>query len=259
MQNYKENTMKALILLLALSLNAMALDIGVVERVKSVTANYSIAITDDNIVANATSGNITLTLPNPALKAGKVISVMRSDSSANVVNVSGGYQVTETQPLVFVSTGTAFMLKSGNSKIRVKYNRGSAQTIPHATDTIFNYDTMVTDTSPATVTTGASWRFTSPKSTCYIITLMNAFANAGTNWDAGDEADAILYVNGTGLTRVANLYAQTTNNTWHAFNGSTHLCMKKNDYFDIRLFQSTGGSRDTNAYAGHNHIEIAEM
>ncbi len=53
----------------------MDINVGVIERVKSITTSYTALITDDNILANATSGNIIVSLPSAALKKGKILLV----------------------------------------------------------------------------------------------------------------------------------------------------------------------------------------
>lgn len=60
------------------------------------TANYTLTTADDTIYANATGGNITMTLPTPASAGGSGVTqsfrIKRIDSSANTVTVqvSGG-------------------------------------------------------------------------------------------------------------------------------------------------------------------------
>ena len=57
-------------------------------RVISITANYSPTIYDKLILANATSGAVTVTLPDPAEAGNAVIEVKKTDSSANTVTIS---------------------------------------------------------------------------------------------------------------------------------------------------------------------------
>jgi hypothetical protein len=59
--------------------------------VRSVTADTSYANTDLLIVADASGGNVTLTLP--ALVQGRMVIAKKIDASANSVTVSGGANI----------------------------------------------------------------------------------------------------------------------------------------------------------------------
>lgn len=57
------------------------------------TSDYTITATDGVIVADATTGNILITLPAAAGLQGKVYTVKRIDSSANTVTVQGAQTI----------------------------------------------------------------------------------------------------------------------------------------------------------------------
>lgn len=67
---------------------------GGASRVSSVkTANYTILITDQIILANPTSGDITLTLPTASTATGKTFTVKRTHATANALKVSSAQNI----------------------------------------------------------------------------------------------------------------------------------------------------------------------
>ena len=85
----------------------MPISIGTVERLKTISSNYIALITDDSILADATSGNIVVTLPSAASKTGKVIKIIKTDSSVNTVTVSGIILPIINSKVHFVSNGAS--------------------------------------------------------------------------------------------------------------------------------------------------------
>lgn len=66
---------------------------GATYHTRTVTANYTVTTNDDVILADATAGQITLTLPAPA--TGKIYYLKKIDGSANLVVVqpTAGVQI----------------------------------------------------------------------------------------------------------------------------------------------------------------------
>ena len=58
---------------------------GVVSK----TANYTLTSADSYILADATSGSITITLPAVSGISGRIYTIKRTDSSANTVTIDG--------------------------------------------------------------------------------------------------------------------------------------------------------------------------
>lgn len=78
------------ILLTCFGLTALAdINLGVTEKVKTVTTSYNALVSDDNIMVDAGGGNVTVGLPSASLKRGKVIKVFKTDSGYNAVIVNG--------------------------------------------------------------------------------------------------------------------------------------------------------------------------
>lgn len=59
-----------------------------VVSIATKTSNYSLSTSDMTILADATSGNVTLTLPSASSTSGQVFYIKRIDSSANTVTIS---------------------------------------------------------------------------------------------------------------------------------------------------------------------------
>jgi hypothetical protein len=55
---------------------------------RSVSSNYNIASTDEAIVANATTGAITITMPNAPASVGGKFTIIKGDASGNTVTVT---------------------------------------------------------------------------------------------------------------------------------------------------------------------------
>jgi len=64
-------------------------DTGNVDRVVSVTTSYTVTALDDNVLASATGGDITLTLPPATGLKGKTFWLKRTDTASTTVVVVG--------------------------------------------------------------------------------------------------------------------------------------------------------------------------
>ena len=54
----------------------------------TVTANYNVLITDCRVLCDASSGNITITLPDPSLSKGASYNIGKIDSSSNKITIN---------------------------------------------------------------------------------------------------------------------------------------------------------------------------
>ena len=57
------------------------------RNLTTILADYSISVNDSKVLVDATTGNITITLPNPALSKGASYSIGKIDSTSNKVTV----------------------------------------------------------------------------------------------------------------------------------------------------------------------------
>ena len=101
---------------------AAEIDGRITETVQPFTADASVTISNGTILtADATSGNVTLTLPAAAGNSGVIVKLKRIDSSANVVivnvassgTIDGAADITLESPFSAVSllcNGTAWFV-----------------------------------------------------------------------------------------------------------------------------------------------------
>lgn len=60
-----------------------------VSQITQVTSNYTVADNDEIIEVNATGGAVTISLPAANLSVGRRLTIVKTDSSSNVVTVDG--------------------------------------------------------------------------------------------------------------------------------------------------------------------------
>ena len=126
------------------------------------------------------------------------------------------------------------------------YSTASSQSIPNATDTIINFDTLEYDSTGGCVTTGASWKFTPKKPGFYKIDTNIVIAAA-----AFSSFRVWLYKNGSQSKRVS--YGAVDRG-----NASFNVYLTVGDYIDIRLFANASGTT-LSANALDNWISIVRM
>jgi Major tropism determinant N-terminal domain len=61
---------------------------GFGKAVVAKTSNYTATSTDDTILVNATSGNVTITLPTSGISTGKIYTIKKTDSSSHTVTLA---------------------------------------------------------------------------------------------------------------------------------------------------------------------------
>jgi hypothetical protein len=141
-------------------------------------------------------------------------------------------------------------------RIYAAYNSASSQTVASGTPTIFNYGTKVQDTHNA-VTTGASWKFTAPKTGLYLVNQFNIVDSE--TFAAGKTFSSRLYKNGSQVAFIGrHLVAETVTENFHTY-GTVFVDLVAGDYIDVRLYHDTGSDKTTEASALVNHIEILLM
>lgn len=74
-------------ILLSNFISAINSQLNSVLRVTTVTANYLANLSNDVILADVSSGGVTITLPDATTAEGKIIQVKKSDNSTNDVTV----------------------------------------------------------------------------------------------------------------------------------------------------------------------------
>lgn len=62
---------------------------GLLEVVKTITADLTISVLDDYVYCDASSGAITVTLPPASANSGRTLRIKKIDSSAKTVTIDG--------------------------------------------------------------------------------------------------------------------------------------------------------------------------
>lgn len=87
-----------------------ALKADIFSAISTKTTDYTTLVTDETILVDATSGNITITLLNPVSNSGKKFTVKKIDSSVNTVTVSNSAGIDGTTTKVYSTqySGSSF-------------------------------------------------------------------------------------------------------------------------------------------------------
>jgi hypothetical protein len=88
---------------------------GIGTTIRAVTANDSVNSDDHTIECNATSGNITITLPPIANSLGRELTVKKTDSSAHTVSVSGDANIDNAASYLISLQGQTLSLQGGET------------------------------------------------------------------------------------------------------------------------------------------------
>lgn len=130
----------------------------------------------------------------------------------------------------------------------------TAQALANGSTTLpINYSTVVADTDGA-VTTGAGWKFTTPKGGLYAISAAASVATGG----AAGEAIILLRKNGVEILRGPRCSATASSNVINLVMSAV-LDLATGDVLDVGVYQSTGGARALEAAATSNWITISAL
>lgn len=165
------------------------------------------------------------------------------------------YDETEEKwlPVTPASGGASGELTS----IGARYTTDAGQSIPDASFTIVNFEDKDYDTDDA-VTVGASWKFTAPVSGYYHFDFVLLLTNSS-NWQTGEFWLGILFINGTESSQEYRGQMTANATLYQSLRGSDTIYLAKDDYFDIRIYQASGGAISLLNSAQHNHISIHKL
>lgn len=146
-------------------------------------------------------------------------------------------------------------------KIRVRYTTNAGQNIPNSTPTIVDFGTKTYDDGHTsdTVTTGAAWKFTAPRTGIYNINVHVVFQLIG-GWDDGEDIAIDIFKNGTRYSGIdyKELGAGATA-IFQNIAGSADVELAAGDYIDIRATQVRGGGTTLQPDAEYNWVAIHEV
>lgn len=138
---------------------------------------------------------------------------------------------------------------AASEKIAARYTTTAGQSIATSTVTIVDYGTKTLDTHGA-VTTGASWKFTSPRSDYYRV-------SANTTFNSAWAGQIIMYVYKNGALYSQN--SQTSNTTVSPGTVTDLVQLNAGDYIDVRVWHAQGGAQVLWTSAATNNVAIESM
>jgi hypothetical protein len=143
------------------------------------------------------------------------------------------------------------------SAVNVRYTTNAGQSIPNGGGgDIVNFEDVGFDKF-GTVTTGASWKFTAPKTGVYKVNASVLFDTSAT-WAINETAQMQLNKNGS-VIAISLFTSEASAAMYVPLTINTSVSLVKGDYIDIRLVQSSGGALPLLNSANYNYIDIQEQ
>ena len=128
--------------------------------------------------------------------------------------------------------------------------------LPNSTDTIVNFDVVTIDQNGA-ITTGASWRFTAPRSGRYSViasVLMNSAA-----WVVNERARLLLFKNDSFVKTLEHVAAHANGTFFMTAGGDLEIDLDAGDFIDVRFNQNTGLAQSTDGNPDNTHVQIRRL
>jgi hypothetical protein len=192
--------------------------------------------------------------------ASGIVAVSTTPSSPVTFVNTDGIQLEFTVPITGWSSNAVISSDFGGRVIASKYRTNSANTVATTTTTIIDFEDVIFDKT-ASVTTGASWKFTAPETGIYFVNVTMGVV-AGPTWVASNELVIYLYKNGAFASAIGGYGAEaavSTNFVYAA--GSDAIELSAGDYIDIRIWQNSGDSVSlyTGSSGAYNNVSIHKI
>lgn len=236
-----------------------------VLNVVSKTANYTTLTTDDVILVNSSGGAFTITLYTAVGNTGKVIRLIKTNST-NKVTVDGNASETigttltvdlflQDDDIVLVSDGANWQYVSKKfTPFSLKYRNVAGTSITNTLVPV-PYTTLVYDNTQSAWVTNI---FTAPRLGKYRVTIAGRFASG--SFTAGSSANTRFRKNGTLSDFISVVEKQTSFTAPFSFGtGSTTVDLAAGDTLDIQIVSNEGTSRTLDTTPGINYIIIEEI
>ena len=136
-----------------------------------------------------------------------------------------------------------------------RYLHTTGASIPNATTTLIDFDTVIGAYSNPNVTTGASWKYTAPRRGFYLV--QTALTVVFNNNDSGT-CYISIFRNGTENRRMTRQSGHVLREETQ-YMASATVFLAKGDYVDIRIYQTTGGARSLETGTIQNYVEIIQV
>lgn len=239
------------------------------------TGTYTILNTDDLILADASGGSFTLTLPDCATNSGKVFWVYASVApGANVVTLSkaGSDTIAGMTTVKLGTFGDIIQIASGGGTVWEILNYGISNCLQYESNTARSISDNAATTGQFLMEDKIYDPLGQYNATNAIVTIqvpgtyrfggsVELASNAG--WDRNEYLQLRLYKNTGGgaaqARNVATLYAQATNTLQMATSGFGDIKCAAGDTLEVRVFQNSGGSINTSADPLSNWISLVRV
>jgi hypothetical protein len=217
--------------------NGKAIDSSIASSVKmlgSMGTSYATSI-DLNVLG--TSGDSFLNMG-------------RGDTASSGLTPVNGNSIGNGSDISFTVSVPIEGLKASNlvsttealfSTAKARYKTDSGQVISTGSTTIIDFDGQEYD-DQGLVTTGASWKFTAPKTGYYSVKSALLFAGS-TAWTESESATFILFKNGAVYSNLDRETQFGATSTFMQISGSDTIKLVKGDYIDIRINQNSGANQ----------------
>ena len=143
---------------------------------------------------------------------------------------------------------------SATELISASYNTAAGQSISTATVTIVDFGTKLEDSHSA-VTTGGSWKFIAPVAGEYQVNAAVMIAG-GNSLPAGNECNLSLLKNGADYKVLNSHYVQAASTAAIPLSGSAKVKLNAGEYFDIRVYQTTGATSTLITQSRFNYVDV---
>jgi hypothetical protein len=210
----------------------------------------------------AQTGNPSGTNPNRIsgsdsvqLNANDYIEIYGFQSSGGLLGV-GGSGSSFNHVTITRESGPATI--TSDVTVSAKYTTAAGQSIPSGTATIVNFGTKSWDHTGAVQTGVGTWKFQPSLSGTYLVSA-SVMLSSGGGWAAGEEASLSVYKNGVEESVIFDYNSQATHSAAVGLSGSTLVQLLAGEYFDIRLYQFSGGSISLVSQARMNHVSITRV
>ena len=143
------------------------------------------------------------------------------------------------------------------STARARYSTNVAQSMANGTATRVDFEDKDYDTLNS-VTTGASWVFTAPRSACYQVSGQILLASSA-GWAAAEPCSCYIYKNGAAFALLDYKQANAAGTFILGAGGTGTVFLNKGDTVDFRVIQTSGGAINTDGATNNNWISIEEI
>lgn len=136
------------------------------------------------------------------------------------------------------------------------YHTASAQSIDNSSAEILNFDTVQSDPD-SLVSVGASWKYTAKTDGVYTINTKITYVASTADFSP----DLRLYINGSAnkYLTIKTFKEMDTASAAVGNEGTVTVALSKDDYFDIRATQDSGGGLALVASTDYNYISVIKI